>query len=64
MKVLKAINQIILTVDDEEIHIDKETRKILFVRIGNRNYISKRYINNYYYISIVNDYFKNNGGDK
>lgn len=63
MKVLNAINQIILTVDDEEIHIDKETRKILFVRIGNRNYKSNRYINNYYYISIVNDYFKNNGGD-
>lgn len=51
-------SEIVLTVADEDIHIDRNTKKILFVRIGKRKYKSSRYINNFYYKSIVEEYFK------
>lgn len=57
MKVLESVNQIILTVNEEEIHVDKETREIEFVIRNKRKYKSARYIKNYYYTSIVNEYF-------
>ena len=41
----------------EYIYVDKNTHKILYVRINNRNYKASRYINNFYYKSIVKEYF-------
>lgn len=70
-KVLDGIKHSAITLIDEEsteiiiekcgekIHVDKNTHNILFVTIKNRNYKSSRYINNYYYKSIVNEYFAN-----
>ena len=50
-------NEIVIEKCGEKIHVDKNTHNILFVTIKNRNYKSNRYINNFYYKSIVEEYF-------
>ena len=54
----EEITEIIIEKCSEQIHVDKNTHNILFVTIKNRNYKSNRYINNFYYKSIVDEYFK------
>ena len=50
-------NTIIINKCGEEIHIDKETRKVVLVVRNGRNYKSARYINNPYYWGIAEEYF-------
>lgn len=50
-------NTIIINKCGEEIHIDKETRKVVLVVRNGRNYKSARYLNNAYYWGIVEEYF-------
>ena len=50
-------NTIIITKCGEEIHIDKETRKVVLVVRNGRNYKSARYLNNAYYWGIAEEYF-------
>lgn len=50
-------NTIIINKCGEEIHIDKETRKVVLVVRNGRNYKSARYLNNPYYWGIVEEYF-------
>lgn len=50
-------NTIIINKCGEEIHIDKETRKVVLVVRNGRNYKSARYLNNAYYCGIVEEYF-------
>lgn len=50
-------NTIIINKCGEEIHIDKETRKVVLVVRNGRNYKSARYLNNAYYWGIAEEYF-------
>lgn len=50
-------NIIIINKCGEEIHIDKETRKVVLVVRNGRNYKSARYLNNAYYWGIAEEYF-------
>lgn len=50
-------NTIIINKCGEEIHIDKESRKVVLVVRNGRNYKSARYLNNPYYWGIVEEYF-------
>lgn len=50
-------NTIIINKCGEEIHIDKETRKVVLVVRNGRNYKSARYLNNPYYCGIAEEYF-------
>lgn len=50
-------NTIIINKCGEEIHIDKETRKVVLVVRNGRNYKSARYLNNAYYWGIAEQYF-------
>lgn len=50
-------NTIIIIKCGEEIHIDKETRKVVLVVRNGRNYKSARYLNNAYYWGIAEEYF-------
>ena len=50
-------NEIVIEKCEEKIHVDKNSHIILFVTIKNRKYKSNRYINNFYYKSIVEEYF-------
>ena len=50
-------NTIIINKCGEEIHIDKETRKVVLVVRNGRNYKSARYLNNPYYWGIAEKYF-------
>lgn len=50
-------NTIIINKCGEEIHIDKETRKVVLVVRNGRNYKSARYLNNAYYCGIAEEYF-------
>lgn len=54
------LDEIVINNSDEEIHVNSITKKVMFVKSNNRIYKSTRYINNFYYKSIVNEYFKNN----
>lgn len=48
---------IIINKCGEEIHIDKESRKVVLVVRNGRNYKSARYLNNPYYWGIAEEYF-------
>lgn len=50
-------NTIIINKCGEEIHIDKESRKVVLVVRNGRNYKSARYLNNAYYWGIAEEYF-------
>lgn len=50
-------NIIVINKCGEEIHIDKETRKVVLVVRNGRNYKSARYLNNAYYWGIAEEYF-------
>ena len=50
-------NEVVIEKCGEKIHVDKNSHNILFVTIKNRNYKSSRYTNNFYYKSIVEEYF-------
>ena len=54
-------NTIIINKCGEEIHIDKETRKVVLVVRNGRNYKSARYLNNAYYWGIAEEYFAETG---
>lgn len=54
-------NIVIINKCGEEIHIDKETRKVVSVVRNGRNYKSARYLNNAYYWGWANfmKFYKN-----